>query len=113
MVPPLILQPLIENALRHGIGRRTGPGVIRIGATRVGAHLELSVHDTGEGLGLVEGGAPREGIGLSNIRARLAELYGAGAATLELLDEPGGGACARMLIPFHSARESLAVARGA
>ena len=113
MVPPLILQPLVENALRHGIARRSGPGVIRICVARVGAHLELSVHDTGEGLGLLEGGAPREGIGLSNIRARLAELYGAGAATLALRDEPDGGACARMLIPFHSAEESIAVASGA
>src|SRR5687768_10230335 len=73
-VPPLILQPLVENALRHGVGRRPGPAQLRIGARRVGLHVELTVRDSGDGLSPADGRAPREGIGLSNTRARLSEL---------------------------------------
>jgi hypothetical protein len=101
LVPPLILQPLVENALRHGIARRPGPAQLRISARRVGLHLELAVRDTGEGL-VPDGRSPREGIGLSNTRARLAELYGAEAASLEVADVPGGGVRARLLLPFHT-----------
>ena len=101
LVPPLILQPLVENALRHGIARRPGPAQLRIAARRVGLHLELAVRDTGEGL-VPDGRSPREGIGLSNTRARLAELYGPEAASLEVADVPGGGVRARLLLPFHT-----------
>ena len=101
LVPPLILQPLVENALRHGISRRPGTALVRIAARRAGGQLELSVRDTGEGLAPHGGQPPREGIGLSNTRARLAELYGADATSLELTDVAGGGARARLLIPFH------------
>ena len=101
LVPPLILQPLVENALRHGIARRPGPAQLRIGARRAGLPLELTVRDTGEGL-VPDGRSPREGIGLSNTRARLAELYGPEAASLEVADVPGGGVRARLLLPFHT-----------
>ncbi|MFL5578417.1 MAG: sensor histidine kinase [Gemmatimonadaceae bacterium] len=101
LVPPLILQPLLENALRHGISRRPGVALLRVSARRAGPHLELAVRDTGEGLAVHGGRAPREGIGLSNTRARLEELYGPDAATLELTDVAGGGARARLLLPFH------------
>ena len=101
LVPPLILQPLVENALRHGIARRPGPAQLRISARRVGLHLELAVRDTGEGL-VPDGRSPREGIGLSNTRARLAELYGPDTASLEVADVPGGGVRARLLLPFHT-----------
>ncbi len=101
LVPPLILQPLVENALRHGIARRPGPAQLRISARRVGLHLELAVRDSGEGL-VPDGRSPREGIGLSNTRARLAELYGSEAASLEIADVPGGGVRARLLLPFHT-----------
>ena len=101
LVPPLILQPLVENALRHGIARRPGPAQLRISARRVGLHLELAVRDSGEGL-VADGRSPREGIGLSNTRARLAELYGPEAAQLEIADVPGGGVRARLLLPFHT-----------
>src|SRR4029078_378061 len=101
LVPPLILQPLVENALRHGIGRRPGPAQLRIAARRTGLHLELTVRDSGEGL-VPDGRAPRDGIGLSNTRARLAELYGPDAASLDVADAPGGGVRARLLPPFPS-----------
>lgn len=105
LVPPLILQPLVENALRHGIARRPGPASLRIAARRSGLHLELVVRDSGEGLGPNDGSEAREGIGLSNTRARLAELYGDGAATLDVADAPGGGVRARVLVPFHTAQQ--------
>src|SRR5262245_12220784 len=101
LVPPLILQPLVENALRHGIARRPGQAQLRISARRVGLHLELAVRDSGEGL-VPDGRSPREGIGLSNTRGRLTELYGPEAASLEIADAPGGGVRARLLLPFHT-----------
>ncbi|MEO7964160.1 MAG: histidine kinase [Gemmatimonadaceae bacterium] len=105
LVPPLILQPLVENALRHGIARRPGAALLRISARRLGDQLELEVRDTGEGLTLVNGRPPAEGIGLANTRARLEELYGARAASVELTDVPSGGARARLLLPFRAATE--------
>ena len=110
LVPPLILQPLVENAVRHGVSRRPGVALLRISARRVGLHLELAVRDSGEGLAPLEGRAPREGIGLSNTRARLEELYGPDATSLELTDAPGGGARARLLLPFHLTRARAHVA---
>jgi two-component system, LytTR family, sensor kinase len=113
LVPPLILQPLVENALRHGIARRTGPAQLRVSARRSGLHVELAVRDSGDGLTPVDGRAPREGIGLSNTRARLAELYGPEAAVLDVADAPGGGVRARVLLPFHTTVEKREVALGA
>jgi hypothetical protein len=112
LVPPLILQPLVENALRHGIGRRPGPAQLRISARQAGLHLELAVRDSGEGL-VPDGRAPRDGIGLSNVRARLTELYGPDAASLEVADVPGGGVRARLLLPFHTSVLERDVAVGA
>src|SRR5689334_2639263 len=112
LVPPLILQPLVENALRHGIGRRPGPAQLRISARHTGLHLELTVRDSGEGL-VPDGRAPRDGIGLSNTRARLAELYGPDAASLDVADAPGGGVRARLLLPFHTTVLERDVAVGA
>jgi signal transduction histidine kinase len=111
LVPPLILQPIVENALKHGIARRTGPAFLEISARHVGAQLELSVRDSGEGLTSRHGRPLREGVGLSNIRGRLEELYGRDAFLVELADDPGGGARTRLLLPWHltAARELVAV----
>jgi hypothetical protein len=109
LVPPLILQPIVENALKHGIARRTGPATLHIGARRAGAQLELSVRDSGVGLSR-QGRPPREGVGLSNTRARLAQLYGAPACLVELTDEPAGGARTRVLFPWHLAAATELVA---
>lgn len=113
LVPPLILQPLVENALRHGVSRRTGAALLRISARRAGPQLELCVRDTGDGLVASAGLPPREGIGLSNTRARLAELYGAGGARVELEEVPGGGVRAKVLLPFHTQRADLRDVAGA
>lgn len=77
MVPALILQPLIENAIRHGIEPRRGPGLISIEATREDQQLHLVVRDDGRGLpGADLISSERPGIGLANTRARLQGLYG-------------------------------------
>ena len=106
LLPPLILQPLAENAIRHGIARRPGPGSVWITVRhdwRDGAPvLLIEVRDTGEGLGR---GAPPEarggGVGLSNTRARLEALYGADAG-LSLANADGGGARASLWLPLRT-----------
>jgi two-component system sensor histidine kinase AlgZ len=77
LLPPMILQPLVENAVKHGIGNLTEGGVVRIVATRAGAVLRLVVeNDVDEELPTAAG----SGIGLANVRQRLAVAYGAEAA---------------------------------
>jgi two-component system, LytTR family, sensor kinase len=77
LVPALILQPLVENAIRHGIEPRRGPGLISIEANQEDKHLHLIVRDDGRGLpGADLNSSGRRGIGLANIQARLQGLYG-------------------------------------
>ncbi len=97
-VPPFVLQPLLENAVRHGLGARAGAGLLRIVAERAGADVCLEIQDDGRGLGHASG-PPVEGVGLGNTRARLDQLFGA-SARLELLPRPEGGAIARLTLPF-------------
>ena len=99
LVPHLILQPLVENALRHGIMPREEAGRIEISARVVESqHLELKVRDNGNGLAPANGTPGREGIGLKNVRSRLAQLYG-GAQEFTLGNASGGGVEARICIP--------------
>jgi two-component system LytT family sensor kinase len=97
LVPRLLLQPLVENAIRHGIARRAGAGRVTVAARVEGERLRLTVEDDGAGVGAAGDG---HGIGLSNSRARLAQLYGE-AGTLVLADREGGGAVATVLIPVR------------
>lgn len=104
LVPSMILQPLVENALQHGIDARPGRGRIRVSAERALDTLRLSVEDTGPGF--AAGGAPPRadgGIGLANTAARLEQLYG-GAHRLERgnLEGEDGGAFVRVSLPFHT-----------
>jgi LytS/YehU family sensor histidine kinase len=97
-VPNLILQPLVENAIRHGIEPHAKPGRIELRAQRQDGALALEVRDSGTGM---RGGAPAsEGVGLSNTRARLRELYG-GAHQFELQSADDGGLRVRLSIPFR------------
>lgn len=75
-VPALVLQPIVENAIRHGIERREESGRITIEARRQNQRLELIVTDNGPGLPVGQTTFQREGIGLSNTRSRLHHLYG-------------------------------------
>ena len=101
LVPPFLLQPLVENALEHGIARRAGAGSVEIAAGAVDGRLRLSVTDDGPGPG---GGSGRwsEGVGLSNTRRRLEQLCGA-AASLVLEPAEGGGTRATIELPLRRA----------
>ncbi len=99
-VPPLLLQPLVENAISHGLEPKVGGGRIEVSASREAGQLVLRVHDTGVGLS----DAPSTGtrFGLVQVRERLATLY-AGRASLELADAgaaAGGGALATIRLPI-------------
>jgi LytS/YehU family sensor histidine kinase len=114
-VPHMILQPLVENAVKHGLAPRRGPGRIELAAHLTRGRLELSVRDNGVGPDAAaqsRGTALRRGVGLSNVRARLVELYG-GDASLELRAAPGGGAIARLSLPVGDAERLSAAAGGA
>jgi LytS/YehU family sensor histidine kinase len=76
-VPNLILQPLVENAIKHGIAKRAGGGAIRVAVSRSNDRLSLRVYNDGPGLP-ADWAASRVGIGLSNLRTRLQILYGTG-----------------------------------
>jgi two-component sensor histidine kinase len=100
LVPPLILQPLVENAIRYGIESRETGGMVSIQAIRKGDILCLEISDDGEGFSasrLLRNGS---GIGLSNTKARLQELYG-GRHQFKITTNQPGGACVKIEIPFH------------
>lgn len=98
-VPPFILQPLVENAIRHGIMQRPGPGHITISAQQEVGRLVLTIRDDGVGL------APRartkgQGIGLRNTEARLQQLYGE-AYQLDVNAQDEGGVKAQIILPYQ------------
>jgi two-component system LytT family sensor kinase len=95
-VPTLLLQPFVENAILHGIAPRTTPGHLIVSARQVGVQLVLTVADNGVGCPLVE----TEGIGMSNSRSRLRQLYGENQS-LELVSEQGQGTRVTVKLPFQ------------
>jgi two-component system LytT family sensor kinase len=99
LIPNLLLQPLVENAFKHGVDRVEGIGRIELRAERAGERLLLSVRDNGPGLA---GGQPaKEGLGLRNTRARLAQLYGVDQS-LTLRADARGGCIVEVSLPFHT-----------
>jgi signal transduction histidine kinase len=107
LVPPLILQPVVENALRHGLWPRTEGGELAITASRAGGALELEVTD--QGVGLAPGFDPDRstGVGLANVRARLERMYGADAG-LEVAAGPARGVRVRLRLPYRVAPPAAA-----
>jgi len=97
LVPFFILQPLVENAIHHGISSHAGAGTVEIGARRDGDRLVLTVTDDGPGLVTTDA---QRGIGLANTKARLAELYGS-RHRLELGRPDRGGFQVLVSIPFR------------
>ena len=98
-VPGMILQPLVENALTHGIAPKATGGVVRVLVTREGERVVLRVED--DGVGLPAAGS-RERTGVSNTRERLRSLYGDGHA-FTLTPMPGGGTAAEVRVPYRVA----------
>ncbi len=111
-VPPLLLQPLVENAIKHGLEPKRGPGTLRVTAARDGQSLVLAVIDSGRGLeaaaadrsrdaGIPSDTRPGSGFGLAQVRERLQTLHG-DAARFALADVAGGGTRAEIRLPLAS-----------
>jgi len=104
LVPPLILQPIVENAIRHGISAVSRAGALEVTVTRDGSALRLVVRDDGPGMSSTP--AHRgTGTGLRNTRERLAQLYGE-RGRLHIADSPGGGTIVTVELPVRSANGS-------
>lgn len=110
LVPRFVLQPLVENAIRHGITTRASAGTITISAARRDEQLVLRVCDDGVGLPPEWDIAQNAGIGLSNTAARLSQLYD-GQHTFTVENVGAGGVCAAIALPFR-ANEPTPESRG-
>jgi signal transduction histidine kinase len=104
MVPNLILQPLTENALRHGIGRSADSGVVGISSALEDGHLRLTVYDDGAGLPDDWQLKSSAGIGLANTAARLQQLYD-DDHQFDIRNRPAGGVEVTILLPFRTASQ--------
>jgi two-component system, LytTR family, sensor kinase len=102
-VPNLFLQPIVENAIRHGIARRTNEGVVAISARRAsGQRLRVEVRDNGPGLAPTNGVA--NGVGLANTRSRLLRLYGDNH-DFGMMNAAEGGLVVTLEIPFQAEKQ--------
>jgi two-component system LytT family sensor kinase len=96
LVPNLLLQPIVENAMKHGVSKITGPGEIVVESRRDDGMLVIRITDNGPGLAPGE-----EGVGLRNTNARLREMYGV-EFNVDLRPAPGGGTEAHIVLPYHT-----------
>jgi two-component system LytT family sensor kinase len=108
-VPHLGLQPIVENAVRHGVGASEAGGTIRLTASRVADTLVVEVADDGPGFAPegASGPAQRRGIGLDNTRARLRQLYG-DRASLSIASGRPSGAVVTLVLPYRAASDGAA-----
>lgn len=97
-LPPMLLQPLVENAIRHGLEPTVDGGRVRVSARQKGRQLVLVVQDTGQGFGT--SAASGTGVGLAHVRERLAAVY-AHAASLETGENEGGGVSVTLRLPLQ------------
>lgn len=105
LVPQFILQPLVENAFDHGIARTPGASCIVIDAVRSNGHLEISVSDDGRGTDASAADGNKNGIGLTNTRLRLEQLYGS-AQSMSLEKLPDRGTRVAIAVPWRLASVS-------
>jgi two-component system LytT family sensor kinase len=110
LVPNLILQPLVENALEHGVSKATGVGRIELRSQRSGDRLVITLTDNGPGQGDADAGRG-DGIGLTNTNARLRELYGP-IYRVQLRAAANGGTQAELTLPYHTSAVKGGVALG-
>jgi two-component system LytT family sensor kinase len=110
LVPQLFFQPLVENAIRHGIADRETGGVIEIRAERQNGMIRLEVRDNGPGLSVSRENLI-EGVGLSNTRSRLGYLYGS-EICFDVCNAEGGGLIIAAAFPFHTETEIEVEAEG-
>lgn len=101
MVPNLILQPVVENAIKHGVSNLRHGGEIVVEARRQGQRLVLRVSDNGPGIAPTNGLSKRQGVGIQNTRDRLEGLYGDDAAFRLIPREPSG-LTAEISVPYHT-----------
>jgi two-component system LytT family sensor kinase len=107
IVPSMILQPLVENSIKHGLSRKVGTGTITIRSRREGGRAIIEVEDDGMGFLLERLEQPMSsGIGLANVRERLRVIYGA-TSQLRLTSHPGTGTSARIELPELTAAEQI------
>ena len=115
LLPGLIIQPLLENAIKHGVSKADRGGIIEIRAARVDDRLEVSISDNGPGLtngtngsngAKSTDGSSRSGLGLANTRERLQALYG-DDQELRLEPQNGGGLVATVSVPFHTTADLI------
>jgi sensor histidine kinase YesM len=100
LVPTMILQPIVENAIKHGVNAQRGGGRVDVSTVRNNGSLVIEVRDSGPGFRAAD---TQPGIGLANTRARLDHLYGSDA-TFEYGSASEGGASVRISIPYHHRR---------
>jgi two-component system LytT family sensor kinase len=102
LIPTMLLQPLVENAIRHGVEPREGKGTVQVSVKRDADKIRICIADSGHGFQLGHDGRPtREGIGIANTRERLDHIYGSGASLL-LGNSSNGGAEAVVILPATS-----------
>jgi two-component system, LytTR family, sensor kinase len=107
VVPSMILQPLVENSIKHGLAQKLGEGRITIRSLRERDHAIIDVIDNGTGIPATDAGRVRgTGIGLRNVNERLRVIYGANYQ-LQLDSVPGQGTCARVVIPETTMAERI------
>lgn len=99
-IPNLLLQPIVENAIIHGVAPKAGSGRVEIRGYVADGRLHLEVGDDGPGIPS-DAGRAKEGIGLANTRERLAKIYGA-RSQLSLRSEPGRGVCVQIFFPYRT-----------
>ena len=104
LVPTLVLQPLVENAIQHGLSGRSAPGHVSITAATNARMLTVTVHDDGVGFTGSSSGV-HSGIGLRNVRERLIHLYG-DSCRFVIASESGGGTLVTLELPFRVGRNA-------